>query len=378
MKRIRLIDLVRSFSILVVMAVHEDESAAIHKPVNSFCFWVWEHFERNGTYGVYSFFVVSGFLIAGVVAKNPGGLWKPSLQEFYVQRMGRIFPLLSLTLWIGILMLMIPRSFNDSNLDVFHPDKGFLGPGFWICILTFTFNWFRVFNPLINYGLHFGVLWSLSIEEQFYLLFPQALKKLGNVQNLCRFLFFVVVFGFLWRLGAYYFQSNRYMQICGSPGAFDNIAVGILLFLAVGRWESFLLENKKISRLLCIAGFGMVLGIYLGTSQDVASDRVYASTVLDLGLFIFLLGGLHLSLFESKFWKPLSWPGKYCYGGYLLHPMVLAVLFPVFFRKDAWSAFGLFVIVTVALSAISYHFFELPANRLVRKTFIKITPKVVV
>ena len=298
LKNFLIIDLVRSFSILVVLALHEDECAFLRKPESSWNFWLWEHFRRNGTYGVYCFFVVSGFLIAGVIARNPGGLWKPSIREFYVQRAGRILPLLALSIWTGICMLSIPRNSNDSNLDVFRPDHRSLDAWFWGSILTFTFNWFLALNPLTQYGLHFRVLWSLSIEEQFYFLFPPALQKLGNKKNLGGFLLGVMVLGFLWRWGNHHFQSSSYMQICASPGAFDNIAAGILLFLAVDRWNSFLLKNKACSRLLCASGLGVVLAVYFGTSQDISADRVYASTVLDIGLFLFLLGGLHLSFFE--------------------------------------------------------------------------------
>jgi peptidoglycan/LPS O-acetylase OafA/YrhL len=160
------------------------------------------------------------------------------------------------------------------------------------------------------------------------------------------------------------------MQICASPGAFDNIAAGILLYLATDHWKGFLIKNKNLCRFLCVAGFGIVLATYLGTSQDIARDRVYASTLLDIGLFTFLLGGLQLTIFESKYWKPLGWPGKYCYGGYLLHPMVLSVIFPVIYRQGAWSSFALFVSATISVAALSYHFFEMPANRLIRKTFL--------
>lgn len=339
------------------------------KPENSWSFWIWDHFQRNGTYGVFCFFVVSGFLITRVIAKNQGGLGKPSFRQFYVQRAGRILPLLSLSLWIGILMLLIPRSLNSSSLDVFRPANGFLGSGFWICIFTFTFNWFQAFNPLVHYGLHFGVLWSLSVEEQFYFLFPHVLRKLGNTKNLCFFCFLVVLGGLLWRWGSYLFHSSSFFQVCPSPSAFDNIAVGILLYLAVERLEFFLLKNKNLSRLLCFVGFVTLLGIYFGTDRLSPWDRIYAPTALDLGLFTFLLGGLHLPLFKSLFWKPFGWPGKYCYGGYLLHPMVLAILFPVIFRRDAWTSYALFMAVTVALAAISYHFLKCPRIGLSGKNF---------
>jgi peptidoglycan/LPS O-acetylase OafA/YrhL len=328
---------------------------------------MWEHLRRNGTYGVDCFFVVSGFLIARVIAGNKGGLWKPSFREFYVQRASRILPLFCLSVLIGILMLVIPRGVIGNNFDVFRSANGPMGAGFWICVLTFTFNWFLAFNPLIQCGLHFVVLWSLSIEEQFYLLFPHALKKLKNSKNLFLFLWGVVAIGFLWRLGGYFFQSNIYLQICASPGAFDNIAIGILLYLAVNRWKTYLLKNEKMSWFLCVAGLGVMIGIYWGTFQESIGDRVYASTALDLGLFTFLLGGLHLSFFESKFWKPWGLPGKYCYGIYLLHPLVLSILHPFIFRSDTWMAFAFFALVSTLLAGISYHFFEMPVNFWIRK-----------
>jgi peptidoglycan/LPS O-acetylase OafA/YrhL len=366
LKKFTLIDLVRTFSILVVLALHLGEFSFFQKSKNPWSLWVWEHFWRNGTYGVDCFFVVSGFLIAGVIAGNKGGLWKPSFRQFYIQRAGRILPLFCLSILIGILMLIIP-GFIGNNLDVFHSGGGPLSAGFWICVLTFTFNWFLAFNPFLRCGLHFVVLWSLSIEEQFYLLFPYALKKLKNSKSLCLFLVLLVVQGFFWRLGCYFLESNIYFQTCASPGVFDHIAVGILLYLAVDRWKIYLLENKTLSWFLCAAGLAVMMGIYFGTSQDSIGDRVYASTVLDMGLFTFLLGGLHLSFFESKFWKPFGLPGRYCYGIYLLHPLVLSVMHSFVFRSDAWIAFAFFALVSTILAGISYHFFEMPANRLVRR-----------
>jgi peptidoglycan/LPS O-acetylase OafA/YrhL len=366
LKKIPLIDIVRTFSILVVLALHLAQLSFLRKPSNAWSFWIWEHFWRNGTYGVNCFFVVSGYLISGVIAKNPGGFWKPSFRKFYVQRVGRILPLFGFTLLIGICMLTFPSIFLNDHFDVFRSNNGYVGAGYWFCILTFTFNWFLAFNPQINYGLHFLVLWSLSVEEQFYLLFPYALKKLKNTKNLFCFLIALIAIGFFWRLGCYFIQSNIYLQSCASPGVFDNIAAGILLYLAVDRWKFFLLKNKKISLILSVAGFGIMLGIYLGTSRDCAVDRVYASTALALGLFTFLLGSLHLSFFESKFWKPFGLPGKYCYGVYLLHPLVLSVMHPFIFRADAWIAFMIFAAVSTSLAAISYHFFEMPVNRFIR------------
>src|ERR1700733_9338236 len=57
LKRLALVDLVRSFSILCVLAIHAD--AFLARPQNPSLAWAWNHFQRNGTYGVYLFFLVS-------------------------------------------------------------------------------------------------------------------------------------------------------------------------------------------------------------------------------------------------------------------------------------------------------------------------------
>jgi peptidoglycan/LPS O-acetylase OafA/YrhL len=370
LKKLPLVDLVRSFSILSVLAIHAD--TFFLRPSNPDLAWAWNHFQRNGTYGVYAFFLVSGFLITGVIRRNSGGLWNPSLSKFYTQRAGRILPLLILTVWIGILMLWTPRPPHASYVDVFHPESGIIGPGFWICLGTFTFNWFLAFQPLASFGMFWSLLWSLSVEEQFYFLFPPLLKILGNEKNLLRFLVAILGIGFGWRLLCYIAQwNNRDLQVFTSLGAFDNVALGVLLDLAVIRWSPTLSKRKAWPLLCCLSGLTLMLGIYLFTSLNNFCDRVYASTFFSGGLFLFLLGGLQLHFWEWKLWEPLTWPGRYCYGGYLLHPMVFAALFPILFGMDAWKALFLFAAVTTVLAAISFHFFEMPANRLIRKTFDK-------
>ncbi len=370
MKRFPLIDLVRSFSILSVLAIHSD--VFFSHPQNPSLAWAWDHFQGNGTYGVYSFFLISGFLITEVIRNDSGGLWRPSLKKFYIQRAGRILPLLTLTVWIGILMLLTPLLPHASYINVFHPELGVISLGFWICLATFTFNWFLAFHPLASFGMFWNLLWSLSVEEQFYFLFPPLLKKLGNDKSLFRILMLVLGICFSWRFICYDAKwNNRDLQAFTSLGAFDNVAFGVLLNMAVHRWGSVLSKKRSWAIICCLTGLILAVGIYLGTSLNNPWDRIFASFFLSGGLFLFLLGGLHFQFWESKLWVPLEWPGRYCYGGYLLHPIVLATLFPILFKMDAWKGFFLFAAVTTSLAAVSYHFFEMPANRLIRKTFDK-------
>jgi len=370
LKRFPLVDLVRSFSILCVLAIHADSFFA--RPQNPVLAWAWNHFQRNGTYGVYLFFLVSGFLITGVIQNNPGGLWNPSLKRFYVQRAGRILPLLLLTVWIGILMLCTPRPPGASYLDVFRPESGFLSPVAWICLATFTFNWFLAFQTSVTLGMFWSLLWSLSVEEQFYFLFPPLLKLMRSEKRLSQFMFTIIGVSLGWRYLCYAAQwNNRDLQVFTSLGAFDNIAFGVLLYLAVNRWGPALSQRKIWAAILCIVGLSLIIGVYAATSLNDSRDRVYASTLLAFGLFMFLLGGLQFLFWGGKLWQPFSWPGRYCYSLYLWHPLVLAFIFPIIFQMDAWKALLLFTAITTALAAVSFHLFEKPANQMIRKSLDK-------
>jgi peptidoglycan/LPS O-acetylase OafA/YrhL len=131
-------------------------------------------------------------------------------------------------------MLSTPRPPDASYIDVFHPESGSIGPGFWICLSAFTFNWFPAFQPLASFGMFWNLLWSLSVEEQFYFLFPPPLKLLSNDKNLFRFLIAVLGIGFGWRLLCHIAQwNNRDLQVFTSLGAFDNLAFGILFDLTI-------------------------------------------------------------------------------------------------------------------------------------------------
>jgi peptidoglycan/LPS O-acetylase OafA/YrhL len=366
-KKWQIIDLVRTFSILSVMAAH---GTSFLRPFgNPHVEWAVKCFERNGSYGVLIFFVVSGFLITGVIAQAPGGLFKPEFRKFYVRRAGRILPLLallvsivSLSLWIlpnGSIRVQFCLGFK-TNLDDYW---------FWLSVVTFTFNWLIILKKTgLVYGLFWNILWSLSIEEQFYLFFPATLKKLGKRMNLFLFLITLILFSFFVRLGAYLYGSeNASLELISYFGVLDLIALGILLYLGYQRWHSRLSENRKASFLTCVLGFALVLAVYFFTSAQSDFDRVYSCFGLGLGLSGFLLGGMFLPFFDSKYLKPFSLPGKYCYGMYLLHPIVLFFCGSVLTRMNAFEAFTLFTVSTAGLAALSYHLFEMPVNFLIRR-----------
>ncbi|HTC20095.1 MAG TPA: acyltransferase [bacterium] len=367
-EKLQVIDLLRTFSILSVMATH---FVYVPPPDSSYQL-LWRQLQKNGAYGVGIFFVVSGFLITRLIDGGKGRLFKPRLKEFYVRRLARIFPLFFLVVLLGIFVtFLLPGKMLHFNYCFWANPRQF-DFLFWLSLFSFSFNWYMALSPNNLIALAWAVMWSLSVEEQFYFFYPRLLKMLGNQKRLLFILLIFIGGGPLWRLAAVLgAPQNPGLAKFASFGAFDQIAFGALLYLAAGKYKKFLSIHPVICLLACLSGVFLLVGTYASTNyMEHPADLVWGESLVALGSFLFLLGGLHLPLFESKLLAPLSWPGKYSYGNYLLHAFVFYYAYPLLvFHGDTLSAYFLFIVISTAVSALSFRFFEVPANRMVRGIF---------
>jgi peptidoglycan/LPS O-acetylase OafA/YrhL len=367
--KLQVIDIVRTFSIGSVLAIHYFLSSTARMPGQRWVEWLWVYASRNGFYGVFLFFVVSGFLITRMIDKISLGLNSPDLRAFYTRRAGRILPLLFLVILVGVLtVLWAPIRYRPYGFCYHNPYVRFDG-AFWSSIALFWFNWYQAFlqKPSTLMGLHWDVLWSLSIEEQFYIFYPLILVILGTRRRLYLFLGMAVpFFGAVMLAGLKWLPLHSREAWTATFDGFSSIALGALLYLLSTDFRSHLGGRKAFCLWLCVLGVAAMGTAFGATSLSDPADQVAGPLLVAAGLFLFLLGGLNLEVFESKKLAFLGWYGRLSYGAYLLHTTVLYWIWNALLGMDMNLGFLLFTGATGLVSVLSYRFYEMPMNQWIR------------
>ncbi|MFZ0500324.1 MAG: acyltransferase [Steroidobacteraceae bacterium] len=120
----------------------------------------------SGHYAVVTFFVISGFLITSLSLRRWGSLAAVNIGDFYRMRLARIAPCLLL-----LLLILTALHLAGAADFVIRPERATLGRAL-AAALTFHVNWLEGHHGYLPGG--WDVLWSLSVEESFYLVFPLA------------------------------------------------------------------------------------------------------------------------------------------------------------------------------------------------------------
>jgi peptidoglycan/LPS O-acetylase OafA/YrhL len=312
--------------------------------------------------GVQLFFVLSGFLITGILLRSRpaevGRSLGQVLRVFYARRFLRIFPL-----YYGVLMLAL--LFNVGPiLDT------------WPWHFAYLSNWYYAWHghgtALADPFLH---LWSLSVEEQFYLLWPLVALVAGR-RTLGIILLATIVGSMVFRVAVPYLApgvvSLRYLTPCCT----DALAVGGLV--AYGRHYHGSSGMRRIAIGLAVVGFvGLVVSTVplarLTTTAD--AHRVghtflvvfYGAIVAWAAAGIRFLPGRILTL------PPLLYLGKISYGLYVFHyfaPYVVNAVGKPFGWEPGLqatpAALAAYTAFTLAAAMLSWHLYEAPLNGLKR------------
>ncbi len=342
------IDLIRGLSILAVILGH----LYIHLPfVNQWPQWIVNILFFGGYYGVRVFFVVSGFLIAQSIMHKWGGLPHVNLKRFYWMRFARIVPCL-----IALIVIL-------SVLDLFKV-PGFILVGATLHQAILAALTFRMNNLVAELNGHivgaWFVLWSLSVEEVFYLMFPLLClifkKQYWLIGVLC---IFIVIGPF-----ARVFGANEGWQDYSYLSCMDGIAFGVLAALFVAKnpnlkSRGFVLSGLCLFVLIfCLRHVTYLLGLTkIGLNV----------TVLELGIALMLIAFSQntLRLRGTRF---LQWYGRNSYEVYLTHMLVITVGAVIF----KWMGFVLplyasMIVVSGLLGYALAKYYSEPLNRWIRQ-----------
>jgi peptidoglycan/LPS O-acetylase OafA/YrhL len=345
------VDLLRAVAIMAVLFEHWMGSGI---PANGFA--IRHAFPGFGVGGVDLFFVISGYVITTAAMTRETNLFALSYRTFYPRRIARIFPLLALVCLIGAIFLHFPGSKASLYEFTIKNPKAVFDWTFWASIATFTFNFWRIENLSIapGWGLHWDILWSLAVEEQFYIAFPLLLFLAKNRRRFLVILTSIILVSIVYRLIYRWHYSSFNSLVC-----FEFIAAGVITALYARRtpraWVPFL---APLGAILLGIGFLQPLGKFatLFTQEFIASGAVMllacAAVAPRNTLAIFV---------------PFALIGELSYGMYLLHALVLYEVGDTVGMLGMAAGYVLFVAATGLIATAVYRGFEKPSERYTRQ-----------
>lgn len=323
--RNRGIDALRGASILLVVFNHLGIRIPLAKTALAqiLPIWLLRGLNWNGYESVFLFFVISGFLIARRSLERWGELPRTSLRQFYLLRASRILPTL-------VLVVALFAAFHLAGVPNFVIDK----PGQSLAgAIASTFGlYLNVYEARYNYlAGGWDVLWSLSIEEVFYLAFPLLCVTLGRV----RWAFVATLTALALSLPythallrAEYLQSHSdlaeiWLEKAYLPGM-AAIALGVLTALLAQRVSS---PPKGLPLACCLIGLTGIGAIFFA-GQLVFPWLHDAYMLLLTGSAASLVLGLHWQAASGTPWRlrAFGWLcscGKLSYEIYLFHMFVV-------------------------------------------------------
>ncbi len=318
------IDVLRGISILSVILLHIDiripfakSEFGTHLPhaVSRVLF-------RNGYYGVKVFFVISGFLITTNILRRWNSLNHVDLKTFYRLRFARIAPCLLALLAV----LAVLHSANRSGFVIDSTQTTLARSIF--AALTFHLNWLEIWTGYLP--ANWDVLWSLSVEEVFYIAYPLLCRFSPNRWMLALLGLALVAAGpfarTTWAGGNELAEDKAYLT------GFDCIALGCASAIAsaacaLSANQRRMLRWIGVFFMLQVSVYSFVPGLRLGQlGLDV--------TVLALGVALFLLA-LEPGAPNTVWTGPLAWFGRNSYETYLTHSFVMISGAHVFYSLGA-------------------------------------------
>lgn len=319
----------------------------------------------NGNLGVNCFFVLSGFLITYLLLEEKGRTGTVHVGHFYVRRILRIWPLYYACVLFGFVVFpWLKRSANLVPTDTANV------PAY----LFFLSNFDLLQNGLPD-ASSLGVLWSIAVEEQFYLSWPLLLALTAERQL---GLLFAVITALSLAFRGHHLANTQVLDLHTLAVISDMGIGGLAAYLAKtsGRFVAWTERLSGASIVTVYAGLGAILlfrDALFSTHPLRLLERVMSGSVF--ALIILEQNYARRSLFKFSSSPMLTRLGQYTYGMYCLHMIailsVLQITSLLGLDRRLWQILllqpVLSLLLTIVGSYVSYAYFEAPFLRLKRR-----------
>jgi peptidoglycan/LPS O-acetylase OafA/YrhL len=333
----------------------------------------WMH---GGFFGVEVFFVVSGFLITTLLIEERETTGHNSLSQFWLRRARRLFP--ALFLMLGSLAVWVALFGSAEQTSQLRRDLPWS--------IFYVNNWGQIVGdvpyfqpgdpPLLRH------LWSLAVEEQWYVVWPLVFVALAprlRPATFAKALFAVVA---VVALLMWWVQRGAPAVIDGPLGFLDGAdrvnfnylstitrSGGLLVGAAAAFvWRPWRSERAYVapSRGLDVAtgvGLGLLLCCFMAASLTADYMYPWLLTFVSLVSLVLVLVVVHPAAAASRWmlaWTPLVEAGKRSYGWYLWHWPIFVI---VGATDGSWSRFTVAILISLSIAELSYRYVEEPVRR---------------
>ena len=308
---------------------------------------------KGGFIGVDIFFVISGYLITSIILKELVTTGSFSFKHFYERRVRRILPIYLFIGFVTILLcyLILPHKLFNFNFSSFVSSLFFVSN-------YFFYNEALQYSALGNTDIFLLHTWSLSVEEQFYLIFPILFLFIFKKFNYKFFFISLFILGLI--VSIYFSLTKPSFSFYSLPTRFFELLFGSLVCF----YERDIKQRfDRYSKIFCFIGFFLIiLSIYFFSHETLHPSYITLIPLIGVSLIIiFSSNNDYLTKVISS--RGIVFIGLISYSLYLWHyPIFLTVKYfnlveGLFYKKILLIVFVFFI------SYLSYRFIERPFRR---------------